>query len=43
MNQEPIMVYKKNNLLLEKIMLDRALNTIQKTRYIKSNIKKTDV
>ena len=27
-NQEPAMIYKKNNLLLEKIILDRALNKV---------------
>ena len=38
-NQEPIMIYKKNNLLLEKIILDRALSKVQKRRFIQSNIK----
>ena len=39
-NQEPAMIYKKNNLLLEKIILDRALNKVQKRRFIHSNLKK---
>ena len=39
-NQEPVMIYKKNNLLLEKIILDRALNKVQKRRFISSNISK---
>ena len=39
-NQEPAMIYKKNNLLLEKIILDRALNKVQKRRFIKSNMPK---
>ena len=39
-NQEPVMIYKKNNLLLEKIILDRALNKVQKRRFIKSNMPK---
>lgn len=38
MNLEPIMIYKKNNLLLEKIILDRALTKVQKRRFISSNV-----
>ena len=40
MNEEPFMVYKKNNLLLEKIILDRTLNKVQKRRFIHSNMPK---
>ena len=38
MNQEPFMVYKKNNLLLEKVILDRALSKVQKRRFIHLNM-----
>ena len=38
MNLEPIMIYKKNNLLLEKIILDRALTKVQKRRFICANV-----
>lgn len=34
------MIYKKNNLLLEKVILDRALNKVQKRRFIASNLTK---
>ena len=37
-NKEPTVMYAKNNLLLEKIILERALNKAQKRRFIKKNI-----
>ena len=37
-NKEPFMIYKKNNLLLEKVILDRALNKIQNRKFIRKNL-----
>ena len=36
--QEPELVYAKNNLVLEKIILDRALEKVQKRRFVKQSL-----
>lgn len=38
MNQVPSMKFKKKELLLEKIILDRALDKVQKRRFVRSNM-----
>ena len=35
MNQVPSMKFKKKELMLEKIILDRALDKVQKRRFIR--------
>ena len=38
MNEDTGIMYQKNNLILEKVILDRALEKVQKRRFISNNI-----
>ena len=41
LNKEPPLVYKKNSLVLEKVILDRALDKVQNRRFVRQTMTQT--